>query len=309
MKISVIIPTYNGAELLRLALRSWKQQTLSKDEYEVIVVDNNSKEDIKSVVDSFGEQNFRYMLETEQGATAARHKGAHSANADILLFADNDGLYNPDCLKEVLLVYEDHPNVDAVTGKIQIQWDTEEPSWIKPYLYMLGKLDYGDKVKTEYGMHLNGGFMSVRKSVFEQLGGFNPDLVGPYLIGDGDTGFVRKLHANNSLIGYTPFAVMQHLQQANKHGSVEGVALHCYNDGVAESYALFRAHGFKMDGIVVKHFIKSGLLYMKKSIEHILKPKNISVYFSQKRYKGNTGFFFLLCNSKLRRYILKEQVY
>lgn len=303
--ISVIIPTYNGADVLRKSLETWTRQTMPTDEYEVIVVDNNSTEDIRGVVDSIRSSlTMRYVLEKTKGATAARHRGARESRGEYLVFADNDGLYNPECLEEILKVYQGNRDCAAVACKIDIQWDGVEPDWIAPYKYLLGQLDYGDQVIYRQGLYLNGGLMSVRRDVFERLHGFNPDLVGPYLIGDGDTGLVRKLHKEGLLVGWAPKAHMWHMQQVNKHGSVRGVALHCYNNGVADSYAKYREEDFHMRGNMWQYLMMKLLAVCKKWLQsRVQHREDKSLYFAYRQQVGAVRFFTLLMNKELRKQI------
>ena len=309
---SVVIPTYNGVDTLQQSLPTWMAQTMPKDKFEVIVVDNHSTDGTKETVERMidGCKSFHYLYEPQQGATAARHSGAKMAKGDILVFADDDGLYNAECLQRIRDVYERNPNCEAVTGKIEILWDDKEPDWIGPYKFMLGQLDYGDNIKYDYDIYLNGGLMSVKKSTFERLHGFNPDLVGDHLIGDGDTGFVKKLFENHCLIGYTPFAVMQHMQKVAVHGSEKGIARHFFNNGTAEAYALFRKNGFRMTKEVRSFRIGQTMALVKKKLQFLLGgQKDRSVYFSLQQRKGALRFFNYLKDPELAQKIKVEDVY
>ena len=309
--VSVIIPTYNGLVMLRKSLPTWFEQTLPKDEYEIIVVDNRSSDETRQYVESLlpEHKNLIYLYEPKPGATNARHAGAHKAKGEYLVFADNDGLFNPECLAEILKVYYVNKDCAAVACKIDIQWDGEEPEWISPYKQLLGQLDYGDKVCYSTSYYLNGGLMSVRRDVFERLGGFNPDLVGPYLVGDGDLGFVNKLHAEKALIGWTPNAIMKHMQLVAKHGSKRGIALHCYNNGIADSYAIYRQQHFRMNSTMWKLLLVQTMIVVKQWVQYILRPNDLKRYFSLQQHKGNVRFFGLLMKPELRREIRKENVY
>lgn len=311
--ISVIIPTYNGCDMLRKSLPTWFNQTLPQEEYEVIVVDNRSTDDTRAMAEQLiaDKPNFHYLYEPTPGATNARHAGAHQAKGEYLVFADNDGLFNPDCLSSILEVYRQKPECAAVACKIDIVWDGEEPEWIAPYKQLLGQLDYGDEIRydKQNRFYLNGGLMSVRKDVFERLGGFNPDLIGPYLVGDGDLGLVNKLHAENAVIGWTPKAQMRHMQLVAKHGSKRGMALHFYNNGIADSYAMYRAHGFKLNNAMWKFLCMQIGVLGKKWMQHILHPDDLKTYFAYMQHKGNVRFFELLMNPDLRKEIRKENVY
>lgn len=309
--ISVVIPTYNGLEMLRKSLPTWFEQTLPKEEYEIIVVDNRSTDDTRQYVESLlpKQKNLIYLYEPKSGATNARHAGAHRAKGEYLVFADNDGLFNTRCLDSILEVYRDNKDCEAVACKIEIQWDDVEPNWIGPYKYMLGQLDYGENVSYSDGYYLNGGLMSVRKDVFERLGGFNPDLVGPNLIGDGDLGFVKKLHAKKAVIGWTPNAIMKHMQLVSKHGSKKGIALHCYNDGIADSYGRYRKQQFKMNSVMWKFLCIQIVIVLKRWFLHVINPTNLKYYFPLMHHKGSVRFFWLLMKPYLRKEIRKENVY
>ncbi len=311
--ISVIIPTYNGLDMLRKSLPTWFEQTLHKEDYEVIVVDNRSTDETRLYVESLLPQcqNLIYLYEPKPGATTARHAGAHKAKGEYLVFADNDGLFNSECLTSILEVYMTNEDCAAVACNISIKWDGEEPAWIAPYRYMLGELNYGDKIilDNQNRFYLNGGLMSVRKDVFERLGGFNPDLIGQYLIGDGDLGFVRKLHAEHALIGWAPNARMQHLQLVTKHGNKYGVALHFYNNGIADSYAMYRNEGFVMNFVMWKYLMVQLAVVVKQTINYIFHFKDLRRYFSLKQHQGNVRFFELLVKPSLRQEIRRRNVY
>lgn len=311
--ISVIIPTYNGLDMLRKSLPTWFSQTLPVEEYEIIVVDNRSSDNTSHYVESLlpEHSNLIYLYEPSPGATAARHAGAHKAQGEYLVFADNDGLFNPECLASILEVYRANKECAAVACRIDIVWDGEEPKWIKPYKYLLGRLNYGEEIRYDNHnrFYLNGGLMSVRKDVFERLGGFNPDLIGPYLIGDGDLGFVNKLHAEHALIGWAPNARMQHMQLVTKHGSKRGIALHCYNNGIADSYAKYRTQGFRMNGTMLRFLIVQMMIVLKQYLQCILHPNDFKRYFTLKQHEGNLRFFCLLLKPSLRQEIRKEDVY
>lgn len=311
--ISVVVPTYNGLDMLRKSLPTWFEQTLPKEEYEIIVVDNRSTDDTRQYVESLlpKQKNLIYLYESKPGATIARHVGVHKASGEYLVFADNDGLFNPECLVEILKVYYANKECEAVACRIDIVWDGEEPKWIKPYKYLLGQLNYGDEIRYDNHnrFYLNGGLMSVRKDVFEQLGGFNPDLIGPYLIGDGDLGLVNKLHDEHALIGWTPNARMLHMQLVAKHGSKHGIALHCYNNGIADSYARYRKQGFQMNAAMWKYFFVQLAVVVKQTISHLLHPNDLKRYFALQQHKGNVRFFGLLLRPSLRHEIRKENVY
>jgi glycosyltransferase involved in cell wall biosynthesis len=277
-------------------------------EFEVIVVDNNSTDNSAQLIQGFiaDKSNFRYLLETRKGSTNARHAGAAIAKADILIFCDDDGLFNPECVQEVLNVYSANENVAAVAGKIEIQWDALAPDWIEPYLFMLGRLNYGNKVIYRNDIYLNGGIFSIRKDVFNELGGFNPDLVGNYLVGDGDTGLVIKLHKAGKLIGWTPFATMQHLQFVDRQGTERDMGRRFFNTGISNAYGVFRENNFRFNGKVIKYIFLALLFVLKKQSElFISSTNNRKIRFSLMQRRGELKFFWNLLKKEIRKVVFE----
>jgi glycosyltransferase involved in cell wall biosynthesis len=308
MLASIIIPTYNRADVIIRSLETWTKQTMVAVEFEVIVVDNNSTDNSAQLIQGFiaDKSNFRYLLETRKGSTNARHAGAAIAKADILIFCDDDGLFNPECVQEVLNVYSANENVAAVAGKIEIQWDALAPDWIEPYLFMLGRLNYGNKVIYRNDIYLNGGIFSIRKDVFNELGGFNPDLVGNYLVGDGDTGLVIKLHKAGKLIGWTPFATMQHLQFVDRQGTERDMGRRFFNTGISNAYGVFRENNFRFNGKVIKYIFLALLFVLKKQSElFISSTNNRKIRFSLMQRRGELKFFWNLLKKEIRKVVFE----
>lgn len=307
MKASIIIPTYNRSDVIIRSLETWTTQTLCSDDFEVIVVDNNSADNSTALINDFIKNcsNFYYLKEFKPGSTNARHAGAKLAQSELLIFADDDGLFNESCIEEIMKVYQNNQSVDAVAGKIDIAWDKIPPEWIAPYEFMLGKLNYGDEVKIGTELYLNGGLFSIKKSVFDELGGFNPDLVGDYLVGDGDTGLVIKLHNKKRLIGWTPYASMQHLQFVDKQGTENDMGRRFYNVGISSSYGLFRINNFKWNVAIFKYIFNSVLHLLKKQIEFLIFAKDKrKTYFSLMQRKGELAFFWNLRKVEIRNEIM-----
>ncbi|MDD5068299.1 MAG: glycosyltransferase family 2 protein [Candidatus Pacebacteria bacterium] len=89
-KVSVLIPVYNGEETLHESLESVSNQAY--DNYEVIVVDNNSKDRTKEIIYDFIEKyrNIKYVFELKVGRGAARNAGIREANGEVILMTDAD---------------------------------------------------------------------------------------------------------------------------------------------------------------------------------------------------------------------------
>ena len=104
LSISVVIPTFNRAEILREALISLAKQTRLPEE--VVIVDNNSSDNTKEVAESFSPQlNIKYVMERTQGTSTARNTGIKSASGDIIAFIDDDCLADREWLRYLELPF------------------------------------------------------------------------------------------------------------------------------------------------------------------------------------------------------------
>jgi len=102
-RISVVIPTYNRAPLLRRAVESALAQTCSPDE--IIVVDDGSTDDTSAVMGAFINAKPRYspeisyFVQQQKGPSAARNKGIAEAHGEWIAFLDSDDLWHPEKLE------------------------------------------------------------------------------------------------------------------------------------------------------------------------------------------------------------------
>lgn len=121
MKLSVVIPTYNRLETLRVVLPSLLAQTLAHDAYEIVVADSRSTdgtaEYLAGVADGAGASRVRYLPGDYNGRASARNAGIAAARAPLVLFTDADIIASPDLLARHLEDHETaHPARAAVVG-------------------------------------------------------------------------------------------------------------------------------------------------------------------------------------------------
>lgn len=178
MDATIIVCTYNRAESLRDTLRALKaQQALAGRAWEVIVVDNNSKDHTRQVVEEFRHEwpLLRYEFESKQGLSHARNHGIAAARGEILLFTDDDVLPEPDWL-EVTLAGLQKYRADACGGYIAPIWEIPPPDWLTERFYgflavRTERSDAYDIISASQAPF--GANMAVRKAVFGQVGLFD----------------------------------------------------------------------------------------------------------------------------------------
>lgn len=110
-KVSVIIPTYNGASFLGEAIQSVLNQTYPL--FELIVVNDASPDHTTEVVKQFDDPRLRYMIHQEnRGADRARHTALQASSGEIIAFLDHDDFFHPEKLQNHVAFLESHPDVD-----------------------------------------------------------------------------------------------------------------------------------------------------------------------------------------------------
>ncbi len=115
--VSVIIPVFNDAKRLKICLEALEKQTYSKNKYEVIVVDNDSTENITDIVNGF-EQSFT-VFESQPGSYVARNKGISLAKGEILAFTDSDCIPSVNWIEKGVENILSIPNCGLIAGKIE----------------------------------------------------------------------------------------------------------------------------------------------------------------------------------------------
>jgi glycosyltransferase involved in cell wall biosynthesis len=183
VRMSVVMCTYNRCDILVGAIESVLDQSADAPAYELIVVDNNSSDDTRSVVQRFidnGASRLRYIFEGRQGLSHARNAGIAAANGEILAFTDDDIRASPDWIAGIARAFDEHPEIDLIGGKVLPRWNNTPPPWLTPDHYTpLALLDYGE-TSFETNLHnqrcMVGANLSVRRGVFEAVGMFQSDF-------------------------------------------------------------------------------------------------------------------------------------
>lgn len=138
MKVSVIVCSHNPRQdYLEQVLNSLKAQTLPKDKWELLLIDNASKEPISDKWDLSWHPYSRHILEQELGLTHARFRGIEAAVAELLVFVDDDNVLDSDYLEQVLKVSSDFPMLGVWGGSIKGVFEETPPPYIKTRLSLL----------------------------------------------------------------------------------------------------------------------------------------------------------------------------
>ena len=226
MNVTVILCTYNRCQSLAKALESVAVSTLPRCiEWEVLVVDNNSRDETREVVENFCRRypgRFRYLFESRQGKSHALNSGIREARGDVLAFTDDDATVEPAWLHNLTasLIKGECAGVGGRTIPAQA---LSLPNWLsieEPFQWggIVGAFfDLGDK-PCELSLAPYGVNMAVRKEVLEKHGNFRTDM-GPCPgseIRNEDTEFGRRLLAAGERLRYEPSAIVHHAVPENR---------------------------------------------------------------------------------------------
>src|SRR5438045_2872485 len=109
-RISVVIPTFNRAALLKDSLASLAMQSLPPSQYEVVVIDDGSIDDTAAVCRRFSSaMRLQYFRIENSGISAAKNLGLFAASGDLLLFFDDDDVADGNMLGEHLKSHDENP--------------------------------------------------------------------------------------------------------------------------------------------------------------------------------------------------------
>jgi len=224
MNLTVILCTFNRHQLLAKALESVAASELpSSVEWEVLVVDNNSRDQTREVTEGYCRRypgRFRYLFEPRQGKSFALNSGVGQARGEILAFMDDDVTVEPTWLQNLTAALYGNEWAGA-GGRIILQWPASLPNWLStsgPYArHPFPGFDQGGEAKELIGPPF-GTNMAFRKELFEKHGGFRTDL-GPVPgneIRAEDTEFGRRAIAAGERLRYEPSAVVYHPVPENR---------------------------------------------------------------------------------------------
>jgi glucosyl-dolichyl phosphate glucuronosyltransferase len=187
-------------------------------QWEVLVVDNNSVDRTKEVVQEFSRSSpprFRYLFEQMQGKSYALNTGIRESKGDILAFTDDDVIVDPSWLMNLISPLLGQSEWAGVGGRVLPDRNFCPPPWLpREGGYPLGPLamfDMGLK-SIELAEPPLGNNMAFRKEAFDKHGGFRTDLgpcPGNEIRGE-DTEFCQRLLDAGERLGYEPSAVVYH---------------------------------------------------------------------------------------------------
>lgn len=193
--VSAIISVYNGEHYLAKAIESVFAQTYRP--IEVIVVDDGSTDKSADVARSY--KGIQYIYQSNQGVAVARNAGLNAAQGEFIAFLDADDIWVPHKLRIQVEYLFEHPAVGYTIGKIQ--------NFNCPGNNSRSQVKESSLEKEQAGLIT----MVARKTVFEQVGGFDPS----YRIGSDFEWVVRAKDAGISMVILSEILLHRRIHDSN----------------------------------------------------------------------------------------------
>ena len=224
---TVLICTYNRAAYLAETLDSIAALDVpSSIAWDVLVVDNNSSDDTRAVVENRARSypvRLRYLFEGSQGKSNALNAGIAATAARVIVFTDDDVRVPRGWLTAAITPLPGREDIDYTGGPVRPIWGGRKPSWLDEKGNLGGTIavkDHGgvpfvfeERTKTPLGVN-----MAVRRALIERIGGFRPDLGrrGKSLLGQEQAEFFYRSRASGARGLYVPDMILDHHVPASR---------------------------------------------------------------------------------------------
>ena len=199
--VSVVVPVYNDRVRLVRCLTALEQQTYPADRYEVIVVDNGSREPVADLLERFPHSSL--AVEGRPGSYAARNTGIELASGEVLAFTDADCTPATDWLMRGVQRLCGEPDVGLVGGRIKLYFrDPEDPTTAELYERLFSFRQDENIRRYSFGSTSN---IFTHRRVVEDVGAFVEDLKSA-----GDVEWGQRVAAAGYQLVYADDAVVDH---------------------------------------------------------------------------------------------------
>jgi glycosyltransferase involved in cell wall biosynthesis len=239
--ISIVVCTYNREKYLPKMLESVANQNCSKNDFELILVNNKSTDDTESIAEKFRDQNqniqYHYFLEIQQGLSYARNRGIKESKGEFIVFIDDDAFLEENYVIELKQYLETSEELIGFGGKIYPFLECELPKWMSKYLStLMSIIDLGDEVKQfSRSKYPIGANMGVSRKVIDKIGVFNESLgrTGTSMLGGEEKDFFFRIKEAGIPIYYFPKMLVHHVIPA-KRLTVEFIKKQAEGIGISE---------------------------------------------------------------------------
>ncbi len=208
--ISVVICTKNRARALEECLGTFETMEVQPDvSLELIVVDNNSTDDTKAVIQNFDTQsamNVKYVFEEKPGLGHARNAGIAAAHGEIIAFTDDDCFVDQNWLACIVKEFSSDPLLSGIGGRVELYDVRDKPVTIKTSK----RRSLFSSAEHVFDC-IHGCNMAFYRNVFDQIGCFDGRFgAGTLFKSAEDTDFIYRVYKNGFKMIYSPTVCVYH---------------------------------------------------------------------------------------------------
>lgn len=199
--VSVIVPVYNDAQRIGKCIEALLNQTYTNDKYEVIIIDNGSTDETRTVIKKYP---VKLLIEDKiQSSYAARNKGIKNTRGEIIAFTDSDCIPNADWIEKGVANLLSVPNCGLVGGEINVFFkNSGKPNAVELYDSIMGFNQREDIERHNFGSTAN---VFTFKNIFDNVGLFDDELKSG---GDNEWGRrvfaygYKHIYANDTIVAH-----------------------------------------------------------------------------------------------------------
>ena len=214
-RVTVVVPNWNGGEMLATVLGALAVQTFS--DHEALVVDNASTDGAVDNAEALGLPFRPLRLERNTGFAAACNAGAEAASGELVAFLNNDAVPEPDWLEQLVACIDRHSAAGCVDSKLfqlgsehVLDGSGDELTWtLKAFRRGFGQPEEGLYDSEEQILLASGTACLWRRDVFQQLGGFAEDFFAYY----EDVDLSLRAQRAGHEIWFAPAAIAWHRRE------------------------------------------------------------------------------------------------
>lgn len=171
-EVSVIVPTYNRADLIRDSIDSVLNQTFQ--DFEIVVIDDGSTDNTKNIVEEYSDSRIKYFYQKNAGLNAARNSGIRESCGKYIAYIDSDDIWEPTKLEKQVRVLEKFPDVGLVYCGSSLIDENGSPAGKRPLISHRG---YVFEKIIKYNFLYNGSIVLFRRDCLEKVGLFDEQTV------------------------------------------------------------------------------------------------------------------------------------
>jgi cellulose synthase/poly-beta-1,6-N-acetylglucosamine synthase-like glycosyltransferase len=199
VRFSIVVPAYNSAATMAECLAALNQQTVSREEYEVIVVDDGSTDATAEIASNLGAVVLR---QANSGPAAARNTGIAGAHGDVVLFTDSDCMPVRGWIEQMIAPLQDHQIV-GVKGVYR----TRQRNWTARFIQVEYEDRYDHTARSKHVDFIDTYSAGYRRDVLLASGGFDTSF--PYAsVEDQELSF-RLAEAGHQMV-FVPEGIVYH---------------------------------------------------------------------------------------------------